>query len=100
MLIVASAEAFSDMIGSLPQIAALIETIYPGLDLTQPSAVLQLTFFSFGSFIIGLAGRLVPGRLGQRRGPAPPRGRAVHATARASWALRSGLGVHGARSAS
>ena len=30
--------------------------IYPGLDLTQPSALLQLTFFSFGSFILGLAG--------------------------------------------
>ncbi len=38
VLIVASAEAFSDMITNLPQIAALIKAIYPDLDLTQPSA--------------------------------------------------------------
>ena len=62
-----------------PQIAALIKAIYPGVDLTQPSAVLQLTFFGFGSFIIGLARRLVPGRLGERRRPATARGRPVDA---------------------
>jgi ABC-2 type transport system permease protein len=92
-LIVASAEAFSDMIANLPQIGALIETIYPGLDLTQPSAVLQLTFFSFGSFIIGLAGASF------LAGWATDEGRrrleVVLSTprSRASWAARSGLGV-------
>ena len=30
--------------------------IYPGVDLSQPSGVLQLTFFGFGSFIFTLAG--------------------------------------------
>ena len=95
-LIVASAQAFSDMIGSLPQIAALIESIYPGLDLTQPSAVLQLTFFGFGSFIIGLAGASF------LAGWATDEGRrrleVVLSTprSRASWAMRSGLGVIGA----
>ena len=81
------------MIANLPQIAALIETIYPGLDLTQPSAVLQLTFFSFGSFIIGLPGATFlagwAGDEGRRRLEvvlSTPR-------SRASWAFRSGLGV-------
>ena len=93
MLIVASADAFSDMITNLPQIAALIEAIYPGLDLTQPSAVLQLTFFGFGSFIIGLAGASF------LAGWASDEGRrrleVVLSTprSRASWAMRSGLGV-------
>ena len=96
VLIVASAEAFSDMITNLPQIAALIEAIYPGLDLTQPSAVLQLTFFGFGSFIIGLAGASF------LAGWASDEGRrrleVVLSTprSRASWAMRSGLGVMGA----
>ena len=95
-LIVASAEAFSDMIANLPQIATLIEAIYPGLDLTQPSAVLQLTFFGFGSFIIGLAGASF------LAGWASDEGRrrleVVLSTprSRASWAMRSGLGVMGA----
>ncbi len=92
-LIVASAEAFSDMITNLPQIAALIEAIYPDLDLTQPSAVLQLTFFGFGSFIIGLAGASF------LAGWATDEGRrrleVVLSTprSRASWSMRSGLGV-------
>src|SRR3954469_7195387 len=93
VLIVASADAFSDMITKLPQIEALIEAIYPGLDLTQPSAVLQLTFFSFGSFIIGLAGATFlagwAGDEGRRRLEvvlSTPR-------SRASWAMRSSVGV-------
>ncbi len=93
ILIVASVDAFSDMIGNLPQIAALINSVYPGLDLTQPSAVLQLTFFSFGSFIFGLAGA------GFLAGWAGDEGRrrleVVLSTprSRASWTVRSGLGV-------
>src|SRR6185295_3889871 len=91
VLIVASADAFSDMIVNLPQIAALINSIYPGLDLSQPSAVLQLTFF--GSFIFGLAGA------GFLAGWAGDEGRrrleVVLSTprSRASWTVRSGLGV-------
>ena len=75
ILIVASADAFSNMITNLPQIAALIEAVYPGLDLTQPSAVLQLTFFSFGSFIIGLAGATFLAGWASDEGQAPARSR-------------------------
>ena len=81
------------MISSVPTLAAVIEAVYPGLDLTQPSALLQLTFFSFGSFIIGLAGASFlagwAGDEGRRRLEvvlSTPR-------SRASWAVRSGLGV-------
>ncbi len=56
MLIAISADAFREMMVSLPQIAAIIASIYPRLDLTQPSAILELSFFSFGSFLFGLAG--------------------------------------------
>jgi ABC-2 type transport system permease protein len=93
VLIAASAKAFSDSIGSLPQIVALINTIYPGIDLSQPSGVLQLTFFSFGTFIFGLAGASF------LAGWASDEGRrrleVVLSTprSRASWAARSGLGV-------
>ena len=93
VLIVASAAAFSKMIASLPAIAAIIKTIYPGVDMTQPSGLLQLTFFSFGSFIFGLAGAsfLAGWASDEVRG----RLEVVFSTAasRASWAARSGLGV-------
>ena len=93
MLVVASARDFARSIGSLPQIQALIHAIYPGIDLRQPSAVLQLTFFGFGSFIFGLAGASFLG------GWAADEGRrrleVVLSTprSRASWAARSGFGV-------
>ena len=93
ILIVASADAFGKMISSVPTLTAVIEAVYPGLDLTQPSALLQLTFFSFGSFILGLAGASFlagwAGDEGRRRLEvvlSTPR-------SRASWAVRSGLGV-------
>ncbi len=93
ILIVASADAFGKMISSVPTLQAVIEAVYPDLDLTQPSALLQLTFFSFGSFIIGLAGASFlagwAGDEGRRRLEvvlSTPR-------SRASWAVRSGLGV-------
>ena len=54
-LIVLSADAFAQAIGSLPRIAALIESLYPGVDIAQPSGLLQLAFFAFGAFLIGLA---------------------------------------------
>jgi ABC-2 type transport system permease protein len=92
-LIVASAKAFSDSIGALPQIVALIKTIYPDIDLSQPSGVLQLSFYSFGTFIFGLAGASF------LAGWASDEGRrrleVVLSTPRSrpSWALRSALGV-------
>ncbi len=93
MIVVASAEAFSEMIQNLPQIGALLQAIYPGLDLTEPSALLQLTFFAFGSFILSLAGASF------LAGWASDEGRrrleVVLSTprSRASWALWSSLGV-------
>jgi ABC-2 type transport system permease protein len=93
MLIVASSAAFSQMLSTLPQIKALIATVYPDLDLAQPSALLELTFSSFGSFILGLAGASF------LAGWASDEGRrrleVVLSTprSRASWAVLSGLGV-------
>jgi len=93
MLIVASSAAFSQMLDTLPQIKAIIATVYPDLDLGQPSALLELTFSSFGSFILGLAGASFlagwAGDEGRRRLEvvlSTPR-------SRPSWAVLSGLGV-------
>jgi ABC-2 type transport system permease protein len=55
-LIVASAKAFAESIGRLPQIVALVHIVYPAIDFSQPSGILQLTFFGFGSLMLSLAG--------------------------------------------
>jgi len=93
LLIVASAAAFSETVGSLPQLVAIIRAIYPGIDISQPSGVLQLTFFGFGSFIFGIAGASF------LAGWASDEGRrrleVVLSTprSRASWTWRSAAGV-------
>jgi ABC-2 type transport system permease protein len=56
VLIVSSADAFVAILDQMPGIDEMIERIYPGLDLHQPSALLELAFVAFGSLLIGLAG--------------------------------------------
>jgi ABC-2 type transport system permease protein len=92
-LIVASADAFAESISSIPQIAQIIETIYPGIDIHTAAGVLQLTFFGFGSFILGLAG--VALLMGWATDEGDRRLDVVLSTplSRARWAWRSGLGV-------
>ncbi len=54
-MIALSAEAFAESLSQIKGIEEMIAILYPGLDLTQPAALLQLSFFSFGSLMFGLA---------------------------------------------
>lgn len=93
VLVAVSADAFHDMISNLPQIAAIIQAIYPGLDLDQPSAVLQLTFFSFGSFILGLAGASFLAGWSSDEGRRRLEFVLTTPLSRGRWAVRSALAV-------
>jgi ABC-2 type transport system permease protein len=55
-LIAGSAKQFSEVILSLPQIQDYLSVLYPDIDLLQPSGLLQLAFYSFGTLLVGLAG--------------------------------------------
>jgi ABC-2 type transport system permease protein len=95
-LVVASAKAFAESIASLPQIAELIEAIYPGVDIHQPSGILQLTFFGFATVMVGLAAAtfLMAWASDEHEGRL-----AVVMSApltRGDWLQGSGLGVYGA----
>ena len=93
ILIIASADAFAKMIGSIPQISALIKSIYPDIDLTQPAGLLQLTFFAFGSFILGLAGASFLGGWSSDEGRRRLDLVLAAPISRVQWAIESGLGV-------
>ena len=96
VLIVVSAQAFSDSLASIPGIADIIERIYPGIDIHQASGVLQLALYGFASFIVGLAGAsFLAAWAGDEDGGRLAVVLAVPLT-RASWMLRSGLGVYAA----
>jgi polyether ionophore transport system permease protein len=93
VLVVGSAEAFSKLIDSLPQIAALLRSVYPDLDLHQPSGLLQLTFFSFGSFVLGLAGASFLAGWASDEGRRRLEFVLSTSRSRASWAFLSASGV-------
>jgi ABC-2 type transport system permease protein len=56
VLVASSADAFVEMLDQMPGIDDMIGRIYPGLDIRDPSAILELAFVAFGSLLIGLAG--------------------------------------------
>jgi ABC-2 type transport system permease protein len=93
VLIIASSEAFAKSIASIPQIAALIKAIYPDIDLQQPSGLLQLTFFAFGSFILGLAGATFLAGWSSDEGRRRLDLVLAAPLSRARWTIESGLGV-------
>jgi ABC-2 type transport system permease protein len=55
-LIAASAESFSELLNQIPGMVDYVAILYPDVDFGQPSGILQLAFFAFGSLMIGLAG--------------------------------------------
>ena len=91
--IVASADAFATGLGSMPQIVDLIKAIYPGIDIHQPSGILQLTFFGFGSFILGLAGASLLAGWANDEGDKRLDMVLSTALSRGRWAMQSGVGV-------
>jgi len=91
--IAASAAAFSAGMAQLPQIRAMVERIYPGVDITAPSGVLQLAFFPFGSLLAGLgAATFVGGWAGDESNRRLDLVLSTP-TGRVPWALASALGV-------
>ena len=56
VLVASSADAFVEMLDQMPGIDNMIGRIYPGLDIRDPSAILELAFVGFGSLLVGLAG--------------------------------------------
>ncbi|CAN5628669.1 hypothetical protein BH20CHL7_BH20CHL7_04520 [soil metagenome] len=92
-MIAASAKAFTESLSEIPGIMEYVRLLYPDIDMTQPSGILQLAFFAFGSLMVGLA------TASFLAGWANDEGRhrldLVLSTpvSRAGWAVRSGFGV-------
>lgn len=95
-LIAASASALTASINEVPGMQEIVGALYPDLDLSQPSGILQLAFFAMGSLMVGLAGAsFLAGwssdEVGRRLDVvlSTPR-------SRVGWFVHSGLGVYAA----
>ncbi|MET0489612.1 MAG: ABC transporter permease subunit [Acidimicrobiales bacterium] len=92
--IASSATQFADVIDQIPEVRDYLQTIFPNIDLHQPSALLQLAFYSFGTLLIGLAGAAI--LAGWSSDETEGRLDTVLSApiSRAGWFVRTGLGVY------
>jgi ABC-2 type transport system permease protein len=91
--IAVSADEFADLLQQLPQLGELLQSFFPGLDLTTAAGVLQLMFVTFSALLFGLAAA----SLAHGWGADERMGRLETVLAapisRVAWALRSGAGT-------
>jgi ABC-2 type transport system permease protein len=93
--VAASATDFAAVLRELPGMQGLVERFYPGIDLDQPSALLELAFVAFGSLLIGLAAAgFVSGLASSENGRRLDLVLSTP-TSRSRWFVESGLAVLG-----
>lgn len=92
-LIASSAQAMTDVLNQTPGIIEYIRIIYPDIDLTQPSGILQLAFFAFASLMAGLAGATFLAAWASDENERRLDVVLSTPVSRVGWAIRSGLGV-------
>lgn len=92
-LIASSAQALTDVLNQTPGITEYIRIIYPDIDLSQPSGILQLAFFAFASLMAGLAGATFLAAWASDENDRRLDVVLSTPVSRARWAIKSGLGV-------
>jgi polyether ionophore transport system permease protein len=95
-LIAASAAALSEMLRDTPGLTDYIDAIYPDIDFGQPSGILQLAFFAFGSLMMGLAAAGFLAGWSADEGDRRLDLVLTTPVSRAGWFIRSGAGVYAA----
>jgi ABC-2 type transport system permease protein len=61
LVIAASATAFTDLIQTSPDVAKMLQQVFPGTDILSVGGFLQLLFFQFGLILAGLAAATLVG---------------------------------------
>lgn len=94
--IAGSAREMTDMLNEIPGMLDYIRTLFPDLDMTQPSGILQLAFFAFGSLMVGLAGVTFLAGWSSDEGRRRLDVVLSAPISRAAWMVRTGLAVYAA----
>lgn len=93
LFIAVSAEEFSRVLASIPQMRDILDRFYPGVDMLTAGGLLQLTMFNFASLIIGLAAATLVGAWASDETDRRLEILIATPVSRVSWALRTGIGV-------
>jgi ABC-2 type transport system permease protein len=96
LAIASSASALAEQLGRIPQIQEIIRRFLPNADFSSSSGILQLTFFGFGSVLMGLAAATMVAGWASDEGERRLETILGAPLTRFRWALLSGAGVIGA----
>lgn len=93
ILIATSADEFVAQIGKIPQIAAMIQRLFPDANILSTAGFLQLSFFGQGIIMFGLAAATFVGGWASDEGERRLEVLLSTPVGRVAWALRSGASV-------
>jgi ABC-2 type transport system permease protein len=93
-LIASVAPSFLDILKQSPNLLELIKQVYPTIDLTQPSGLLQLAFAGFASMILGLLGAFFVAGWASDEGRRRTDLVLTTPIRRTTWMIRSGLALY------
>lgn len=93
LAIASSGSAFAAALAELPQMGAIVERFYPGIDLGTPGAMLQLAFMGFGLLMTGFAAAMLVSGWASDEGERRLELVLAAPLTRFRWGLATGAGV-------
>ena len=95
LVIAASATAFTDLIQTSPDVARMLQQVFPGTDILSVGGFLQLLFFQFGLILAGLAAATLVGTWAGDETSGRLEMLLATPLARARWVASGGIAVVG-----
>jgi ABC-2 type transport system permease protein len=95
LVIAASATAFTDLIQTSPDVARMLQQVFPGTDILSVGGFLQLLFFQFGLILAGLAAATLVGSWAGDETSGRLEMLLATPLARARWVVSGGIAIVG-----
>jgi ABC-2 type transport system permease protein len=95
LVIAASATAFTDLIQTSPDVARMLQQVFPGTDILSVGGFLQLLFFQFGLILAGLAAATLVGSWAGDETSGRLEMLLATPLARARWVVSGGVAIAG-----
>ena len=95
LVIAASATAFTDLIHTSPDVARMLQQVFPGTDILSVGGFLQLLFFQFGLILAGLAASTLVGSWASDETSGRLEMLMATPLARARWVVSGGIAIVG-----
>ena len=95
LVIAASATGFTDLIQTSPDVARMLQQVFPGTDILSVGGFLQLLFFQFGLILAGLAAATLVGSWSGDETSGRLEMLLATPLARARWVMSGGVAIAG-----